>query len=380
MADTLLMITTSYPRSGDGSEAAGSFVADMVSELASRVPVRVLAPGDRSVVENAGPGVTVHRFVAPQGNLGNLRLTSPVDMWRIFKVLRAGLRASRDAASDGCVGHVLACWALPSGWWALHLLRRHQIPYSVWMLGSDVWSLGRVPVVRGILRKVMRRAHRRYADGLLLADDSRRICGLDVDFLPSTRRLQAGEPSPLSTQPPYRLVYIGRWHPNKGIDLLLDALALLDDRDWERIAEVRIFGGGPMNDEVHRRAKPLAEVGRPVEVAGFITKEEAERAIVRADYLLIPSRIESIPVVFSDAMKLGRPVVAMPVGDFPALFAKASFGVLAKKATAIELVNALRAALTASPESFAKGVRCHASDFDLSAIADRLLAEAFGHG
>jgi hypothetical protein len=78
-------------------------------------------------------------------------------------------------------------------------------------------------------------------------------------------------------------------------------------------------------------------------------------------------------------MKLGRPVVAMPVGDFPALFAKARCGFLAGQATAAGLGIALREALATAPGSFDAGVRQHAADFDLPLIADRLLKETFAN-
>src|SRR6185437_2119697 len=98
------------------------------------------------------------------------------------------------------------------------------------------------PVVRGMLRSVMRDASGRYADGLQLASDSESICGMPVAFLPTTRELGACDPPPPASAAPYHLVFIGRWHRNKGIDLMLDALALLGDSDWQCIAEVAIYG------------------------------------------------------------------------------------------------------------------------------------------
>ncbi|MFT3789795.1 MAG: glycosyltransferase [Rudaea sp.] len=378
--DTLLLITTSYPRSGDGSEAAGSFMADLAMELAHRVPVRILAPGNAASMENAAPNVSVWRFPAPQGGLSNLRLGNPLDVLRIFAVLRSGRRAAMRATQDGRVKHAMACWALPSGAWANRLLRKRRIPYSIWVLGSDVWSLGRVPIIRRVLAFVMRAASHRYADGLKLAQDSKQICGRPVEFLPTTRKLETTDPPPPAVVPPYNLVFIGRWHPNKGIDLLLDALMMLDDADWKRIDRVAIYGGGPMQNLVHAKSKALVFAGRPLDVGGFIPKLQAEQAIMRADYLIIPSRIESIPVVFSDAMKLGRPVIATPVGDLPKLLGQSEeCGILAASVDADGIANALRKALATKPDTFANGVRRQAANFDLSRIADRIVNEVMGN-
>jgi glycosyltransferase involved in cell wall biosynthesis len=378
MSGWLLVITTSYPRRVAGAEAAGSFVADLVEQLAERMPVRVVAPGERATIETVSPRLTIYRFAAPFKNLSDLRLAHPLDALRIIHVLIQGLRAARAASRDGAVVHTLACWALPSGWWAWQLQRRRRIPYSVWMLGSDVWSLGRIPVVRQVLRRVMQRAQRRYADGMQLAGDSREICGRDVEFLPSTRAMHTRHAPTPAEQPPYRLAFIGRWHPNKGVDLLLEALTLLGEADWQRIAQVRIFGGGSLQDLVADRYQKLVTAGRPVLLGGYLAKDAAEREITWADYVLIPSRIESIPVIFSDAVKLGRPVVAMPVGDFPALFGQAACGVLARQVTASAFRDALCVALRTPPSAFGAAIETHAARFDLARIAERLIAEVAG--
>lgn len=373
MTRALLIVTTSYPRAGDGSEAAGSFVADLALELSRSIPVRVVAPGNATAVESAGEGLTVYRFAAPATTLSNLKLSNPLQALAIAGVLRRGARAVRAAAADGAVVHTLACWALPCGWWARGLQRSAGVPYSVWMLGSDVWSLGRIPLVRGFLRSAMRDAAMRYADGLQLAEDSRRIAGKDVEFLPSTRHLETRDPPPPAAEPPFRLCFIGRWHPNKGVDLLLDALALLDADDWRRIASVQLYGGGPLEAAVRQKTLALRERGLPLELGGYLSKAAAERAIVAADYQLLPSRIESIPVIFSDAMKLGRPVIAMPVGDLPSLYANAAAGVLAERADAAAFAAAMRRAIRRSPREFEAAVNLQAAAFDLGRIAARLL-------
>jgi glycosyltransferase involved in cell wall biosynthesis len=259
-------------------------------------------------------------------------------------VLRAGMVATRAAVADDA-SDVLALWGLPCGEWARRATHRRSIGYSVWMLGSDVWSLGRVPLLRGMLARVIRQAQRAFADGYKLAEDAQRIGGVPVRFLPSTRQINLTGVPPPRTEPPYRLLFLGRWHPNKGIDLLLDALALLDDSDWRRIECVEIQGGGPLDALVRERVATLRAQGRPVELGGFLAKSAAEAAIARADWVLIPSRIESIPVVFSDAMKMGRPVIAMPVGDLPRLLAAHPVGACSRDVSSSSFRAALQRCL-----------------------------------
>jgi glycosyltransferase involved in cell wall biosynthesis len=251
------------------------------------------------------------------------------------------------------------------------------LKYSVWMLGSDVWSLGRIPILRGQLARVIRDAASAYADGYQLAADAQRISGSSVTFLPSTRTIGLVNPPPPRMQPPYRLLFLGRWHPNKGVDLLLDALALLDDADWARIERVEIQGGGPLETIVRSKAAVLRAQGRPVDVGCYLAKAEAEAAIARADWLLIPSRIESIPVIFSDAMKLGRPVVCMPVGDLKRLLTEYPVGICSPEVTAAAFANALHVALTSPPIARADALARAASPFSLAhSIVPQILAGA----
>lgn len=360
----------------DGSEAAGSFVSDFAEELARHVPVRVVAPGNACRREPWTANVEVFRYATNGRPLSTLKPWRLRDLLEIVRVLRAGQHATDMAAEAGPAAHVLALWALPSGAWARRVAQRRSIDYSVWMLGSDVWSLGRIPVVRGMLARVIRGASHAWADGYKLAEDARRIANVPVDFLPSTRRIGPVDLLPPRDRPPYCLLFLGRWHPNKGIDLLLDALAMLGDDDWSRIKRVEIQGGGPLEPLVCERVAALRAVGRPVELGGFLRKREAEAAIARADWVLIPSRIESIPVIFSDAMKLGRPVVAMPVGDLPALLAQEGCGELASRGDASALCAALRSALAGSPHAFARGVAAQAAHFDLEGIVRDFLHRA----
>jgi len=361
----------------DGSEAAGSFVSDFAEELGKHLSVRVVAPGPQFGRELWVDNVEVFRYAAPHRPLSTLKPWHPLDMFEITRVLRAGMRATHAAVDAGPTVHMLALWAFPSGAWAQRAARKHGIGYSVWILGSDVWSLGRVPVLRSRLARVIRDASHAYADGYKLAEDAQHIAKIPVTFLPSTRRIELADPLPPALEPPYRLVFIGRWHPNKGVDLLLDALSLLNDDDWRFIGEVTIYGGGPLQSLVHAKARGLLAAERPLVIGGFIPKADAERAIVRADWVLIPSRIESIPVIFSDAMKLGRPVVATPVGDLPVLM-RDGCGSLSGAIDALSFAQALRGALSGCGNYNPVAVNACAARFSLEMIGEKLLADVQG--
>lgn len=361
------LVTSSYPDGTPGSEAAGSFVEDFARTLAGKVRVTVVAAGtsESDVVEG---NLRVHRFSVPRLPLSLLNPLNPGDWIALWRTLRAGQRAVRDLVASDPPDHVLALWALPCGYWAERASSVAGIPYSVWALGSDIWSLGRLPLVRRVLAEVLRKARYRYADGIELASDVERLSGADCRFLPSTRTLPAPPTRSLPHHAPYKLAFLGRWHANKGVDLMLGSLQALADEDWQRISEFRLFGGGPLADEVTASLRRLEGAGRPVSMGGYLDKAKAAELIGWADYLLLPSRIESIPVIFSDAMQIGTPLVATPVGDLPRLHGDYTFGVLADYANSASFTAALRQALRTPPATFEPGVARARADFNLERI------------
>ncbi len=115
--------------------------------------------------------------------------------------------------------------------------------------------------------------------------------------------------------PPEYLLFIGRIAPNKGLTVLIDALAelgpkeecplLLMGRDWgERTAL-----------ETQARARGVAD---RVRFLGHVDDPKIYRAILRgARALVLPSEWEAFGLVLLEAMTAGTPVVATAVGGVP---------------------------------------------------------------
>lgn len=369
----ILIASTSYPDDNEGAAAAGVFVRDFALALhAEGAEVSIVAPAleSRQTLEQ---GLHVHRFAVPRLPLSLLKPYKPHDWLAIRQTMRAGYAALDQVCTERRIDKILALWALPTGAWAQRAADKHHITYDTWALGSDIWTLGKLPLLRQWLRHVLLGAEQHFADGLQLGSDVERISGLPCAFLPSARRLSVEGINPPQKQAPYRLAFLGRWHPNKGVDLLLEALALLDDTDWQLIETVRIFGGGPLDADVRASVARLQHAGRKIEVGGYLNQAEATRLLAWADYVLIPSRIESIPVIFSDAMQLGRPVIAMPVGDLPVLIERYGCGICAQATNAHAFAHSVRQALRTSPAPFASGIQNANMQFDIQASAQHYL-------
>ncbi len=366
----ILLVTTSYPVSKNGSEAAGSFVNDFVETLKEQEhDVAVVAPITNGTSITHQNGVSHFWFEVPKLPLSLLTPTKFRNWLPIIKTMSQGKKAVDKAINAFKPDHIFALWALPSGYWAQYAKKHYGIPYSTWALGSDIWSLGQIPLVRNYLKTILQGADHCFADGYQLADDVTKISGKPCEFLPSTRQLPVCGLPLTQTKPPYRLCFLGRWHPNKGIDLLLEAMQLLDKEDWKNIEEVRIAGGGPMESLVKEQVTQLQQKGCPVNLLGYQDKFGAAELLVWTDFVIIPSRIESIPVVFSDAMQAMRPVIAMPVGDLPRLLGNRTGGVLVEKITALKLVSILQTMEYIDLSQFSKRLKVLKEQFDIGESA-----------
>ena len=101
---------------------------------------------------------------------------------------------------------------------------------------------------------------------------------------------------------------LGRLHPNKGFDLLLEALA------GTREVTLWIAGDGPLRPRLERLAFRLGIVGR-VRFLGW--REDVPDLLAAADLLVCPSLHEPLGNVVIEAWSAGLPVVAT-ASDGPA--------------------------------------------------------------
>jgi glycosyltransferase involved in cell wall biosynthesis len=115
------------------------------------------------------------------------------------------------------------------------------------------------------------------------------------------------------------LLFSGLVIPRKGVRNLLQALALVR-REVPR-AKLRIAGGFPRPEyEASVRAElARLDLGEAVRFLGPIPPEELAREYARAACLVLVSRQETLPVAVQEAMAVGLPVIASPVGGVPHL-------------------------------------------------------------
>jgi glycogen synthase len=104
---------------------------------------------------------------------------------------------------------------------------------------------------------------------------------------------------------------VGRLEPNKGLDILIDAAALLARRgvDTKLILAGRSSGhvdGTPTGQWLERRAH---DMDVPCVFAGHLTRAELAGVYAQSRVVAVPSRFESFSIAAVEGMAAGRPVV-----------------------------------------------------------------------
>lgn len=106
------------------------------------------------------------------------------------------------------------------------------------------------------------------------------------------------------------LVFIGEMRHLKGVDVLIDALALCAQ---QRKVTACLVGDGPDMAAYQAKVKEAALDG----LITFAGRLPAAEALKRGRIFVMPSRAESFPYVVLEACAAGRPVIASNVGGVP---------------------------------------------------------------
>jgi len=327
-----VVATTSYPRYDD--DASGRFVAASVRSLREAgSTVEVLAPdhpgprleGREPSAVRYAPWRRWQTLCYGDGVLPNLR-RSPRRLLLVpglCVALSAALHRRRRLP-------VVAHWLVPTALCAVGAGVDRLLAVAH---GSDVALLERLPLGRAMAQTI---ADRVRAVTFASRDLMHRFCALvdrpphcewlppafdRVDPLP---RAQARRQLGLSGDRPTAL-FVGRLVENKGVDVLLHALARIPG------AICLVAGRGPLQSDLEARA---GQLGLDSRFLGAIKPSQLGALFGAVDVLALPSRpgrdghAEGTPSILLAALGAGVPVVASAVGGVPEVIQHGRSGLL----------------------------------------------------
>ena len=114
---------------------------------------------------------------------------------------------------------------------------------------------------------------------------------------------------------PFDLVYIGEFRVAKGVDTLIDALAIIRRDHGVRLTLLAV-GSGPSEGELKSRAQ---EAGVWDSIA-FVPPQKIRGALARGRVMVVPSKAESLPYVVLEAAAAAQPLICTKVGGIGEIF------------------------------------------------------------
>ncbi|MFP4458370.1 MAG: glycosyltransferase family 4 protein [Candidatus Zixiibacteriota bacterium] len=177
---------------------------------------------------------------------------------------------------------------------------------------------------------------------------------------------------------PYRLLFVGRLVPRKGVRYLIEAMAsLLEEID----VELTIIGDGVLFDELSDLAETL-KVNDKVEFFGFVSHEEKLKTYYNSDLFVLPACFddnndtEGLGMVLVEALSYGCPVIASKVGGIVDIVKDGKTGLLFEEKSPEAIKNAVLT-IFEDPELYMRLARDGAefvkAKFDSKNIAKRII-------
>ncbi len=243
-----------------------------------------------------------------------------------------------------------AHYAYPDGYAAALLAGRLNVPVVITARGTDINLFSRMPLIRPLIRTALIRA-----DGVIAVSEALKrrmvemgVCankikvirnGVDREiFYPHDRtrmRRRLGLNPNCSV-----IITVGALVPHKGIDRLIDALALIRGVD----SKLYVFGEGPQRAALESSIKKQGLADR-VFLMGHHPQSELAEWYSAADLFCLASHREGCPNAVIEAMACGLPVVAADVSGVAELISKPDYGRLVSPHTVKNFASEIKISL-----------------------------------
>ncbi|MCB0993864.1 MAG: glycosyltransferase [Acidimicrobiales bacterium] len=200
-----------------------------------------------------------------------------------------------------------------------------------------------MPLSRLLARLVLGRADLLVCHASALADELAQLGVRTPVVVTPMLPIVARDRSDPPPWPPIRLLFAGAIRRYKGLDIALDALALLDD---DRPPLALTIAGEIWDDNERPSAERLAALDVEVHTEfRYVSDDELATMMAEHHLVLAPYRSATQSGMVSVALAAGRPVVVTPVGGLPESVEDGVTGVVAGTADAEGFAAAIQRAL-----------------------------------
>ena len=232
-----------------------------------------------------------------------------------------------------------AHYVYPDGFAGVLLGRFFRKPVVVSARGSDINLYSNLRIIRKLVHRTLDRADKVIAVSNALKEKMVRLGVPEgkVSVVPNGVRSEQFYPVPreearkkLNLSGKRVILSIGHLTPNKGFDLLVRSVRVLQTDLDEKNLLLIIVGEGKFRNEIEKTVSSL-KLNASVRLAGAIPHEELRDWYCAADIFCLASQQEGWPNVILESFACGTPVVATPTGGIPEIISSNGIGMLSER-------------------------------------------------
>ncbi|MCR5791171.1 MAG: glycosyltransferase [Lachnospiraceae bacterium] len=201
-----------------------------------------------------------------------------------------------------------------------HYSRTHGIPFISWSDGTR-FSERNISGLQKLFRKYIVRGSSAFIASSTKTKENQIYLGaraeqvyiseLSIDrdrFIQNGTNKRDSIVSHISGQ--NRIIYVGSLIPRKGVDLLLQAVKLLEDVAWE----LYLVGDGSERQALSLMAQELG-ISERVHFTGFLEGDALTELYAESAFFILPTREDCFGLVTLEAMNCGLPVISSKYAD-----------------------------------------------------------------
>jgi glycosyltransferase involved in cell wall biosynthesis len=168
--------------------------------------------------------------------------------------------------------------------------------------------------------------------------------GVDPTFADEAMRAAPTAKTPADEN--FRLIFLGRWHPVKGIDVLVRAIGRIP-RTVPITLAIHAVGDGPEERAYSSEVRRLVGNDSRISIEAPIPRGQLAQALASADALAVPSLwLETGPLVVLEAKAAGLPIIGSRLGGIAELVEEPTDGMLVDPGDVTAWADAIRTVVT----------------------------------
>jgi len=307
----ILVLSHEYPPIGGGG---GHVAQDLCEGLASRGhEIKLITADLQGGLQDGNPPEDFELIRVPTLRKDLSRASLPAMVSFIFSAVIKGVPLIRRWRPDLIQAH----FAVPSGPVAWLLSVISKVPYIITIHLGDI--PGGTPqktdrwfqIIKPLTYPIWRQAARIVAVSNYSRQLALQTYQVPIDVIHNGVDLSQFKNGRIEVHDPPRIVFAGRFVPQKNPLLVIQTLVALRDLDWELV----MMGDGELFKAVQEKVS-IQGLDDRISLSGWVSPEQVKQTFLASDILFMPSSSEGLPVVGVQALAAGLGLLVSEIGGF----------------------------------------------------------------